>query len=41
MSEKTTMPAPAGVFTRASSGLVRQVKAQDVVYYGWQQIALS
>ncbi len=41
MSEKTTMPTPAGVFTRASSGLVRQVKAQDVIYYGWQQIALS
>lgn len=41
MSEKTAMPAPSGVFTRASSGLVRQVKAQDVVYYGWQQIALS
>src|SRR5579875_878323 len=42
MAEKTSsMPAPAGVFTRASSGLVRQVKAQDVVYYGWQQIALS
>src|SRR5487761_186856 len=41
MSEKTAMPAPAGVFTRASSGLVRQVKAQDVMFYGWQQIALS
>jgi amino acid transporter len=41
MSEKTAMPAPSGVFTRASSGLVRQVKAQDVMYYGWQQIALS
>ena len=41
MSEKTVMPAPSGVFTRASSGLVRQVKAQDVMYYGWQQIALS
>jgi amino acid transporter len=41
MAEKTALPAPSGVFTRASSGLVRQVKAQDVVYYGWQQIALS
>jgi amino acid transporter len=41
MSEKTAMPAPSGVFTRASSGLVRQVKAQDVMFYGWQQIALS
>ena len=37
----TAMPAPAGVFTRASSGLVRQVKAEDVMFYGWQQIALS
>jgi hypothetical protein len=35
------MPEQAGVFTRASSGLVRQVKAQDVAYYGIQQIALS
>jgi amino acid transporter len=35
------MPGQAGVFTRASSGLVRQVKAQDVAYYGIQQIALS
>src|SRR6266508_785078 len=37
----TQMPEQAGVFTRASSGLVRQVKAQDVAYYGIQQIALS
>jgi amino acid transporter len=37
----TEMPATAGVFTRASSGLVRQVKTQDVMYYGVQQIALS
>jgi amino acid transporter len=35
------MPAPVGVFTRASSGLVRQVKTDDVLYYGWCQIALS
>lgn len=35
------MPAPSGVFTRASSGLVRQIRADDVMYYGWQQIALS
>src|SRR5216683_5630892 len=45
MSDETvstaSMPAPAGVFTRASSGLVRQVKAEDVMFYGWQQIALS
>jgi amino acid transporter len=37
----TEMPTTAGVFTRASSGLVRQVKTQDVMYYGVQQIALS
>jgi amino acid transporter len=35
------MPTPSGVFTRASSGLVRQVRTDDVMYYGWQQIALS
>ena len=40
-SVPTSMPAPAGVFTRASSGLVRQVKTDDVMYYGWCQIALS
>lgn len=37
----TQMPTSAGVFTRASSGLVRQVRTDDVMYYGWQQIALS
>lgn len=37
----TEMPTTAGVFTRTSSGLVRQVKTQDVLYYGVQQIALS
>lgn len=36
-----TMPTPSGVFTRASSGLVRQVRTDDVMFYGWQQIALS
>jgi amino acid transporter len=44
MAEKSipgSMPAPVGVFTRASSGLVRQVKTDDVLYYGWCQIALS
>lgn len=44
MAEKsvpTSMPAPVGVFTRASSGLVRQVKTDDVMFYGWCQIALS
>jgi amino acid transporter len=40
-SISTSMPTPVGVFTRASSGLVRQVKADDVMFYGWQQIALS
>src|SRR5712692_5143135 len=37
----TEMPTTTGVFTRASSGLVRQVKTQDVMHYGIQQIALS
>jgi amino acid transporter len=37
----TQAPAVAGVFTRASSGLVRQVAARDVMFYGVQQIALS
>ena len=44
MAEKSipsSMPAPVGVFTRASSGLVRNVKTDDVMFYGWQQIALS
>ena len=40
-SVPASMPAPAGVFTRASSGLVRQVKTDDVMFYGWNQIALS
>jgi amino acid transporter len=30
-----------GIFTRASSGLVRQVKTSDVFFFGWQTIALS
>jgi amino acid transporter len=29
------------VFTRASSGLVRQVRTNDVFFFGWQTIALS
>jgi amino acid transporter len=38
----TTLPAaPAGAFGRASSGLVRQVRTDDVMYYGWQQIGLG
>lgn len=34
-------PIMPGVFTRASSGMVRQVKTTDVFYFGWQTIALS
>lgn len=37
----TQVPTTTGVFTRASSGLVRQVRTDDVMYYGWCQIALS
>ncbi len=37
----TEMPTTTGVFTRASSGLVRQVRTEDVLWYGIQQIALS
>lgn len=35
------IPTQAGVFTRASSGLVRQVRTDDVFFFGWQTIALS
>jgi amino acid transporter len=35
------LPNQKGVFTRASSGLVRQVKTSDVFYFSWQTIALS
>jgi len=38
---KTGIPSATGVFTRASSGLVRQVRTDDVMFYGWQQIALG
>jgi amino acid transporter len=34
-------PTSSGLFTRASSGLVRQVRTDDVMFYGWQQIALG
>lgn len=37
----TDLPGPSGVFTRASSGLVREVRTIDVMFYGWQIIALS
>jgi amino acid transporter len=37
----SNVPSPSGVFMRASSGLVRQVRTDDVMFYGWQQIALS
>jgi amino acid transporter len=40
-STTTLPPAPAGAFGRASSGLVRQVRTDDVMYYGWQQIGLG
>ena len=34
-------PQQRGVFTRASSGLVRQVKTVDVMFYGWEQIGIA
>jgi Amino acid permease len=38
----TALPAaPVGTFGRASSGLVRQVRTDDVMFYGWQQIGLG
>ena len=37
----TQIPTSPGVFTRASSGLVRQVKPTDVFYFGFTTIALS
>jgi hypothetical protein len=40
-SLNTGVPTATGVFTRASSGLVRQVRTDDVMFYGWQQIALG
>jgi amino acid transporter len=38
---KSGVPTTSGIFTRASSGLVRQVRTDDVMFYGWQQIALG
>ena len=38
---KAGIPSAPGVFARASSGLVRQVRTDDVMFYGWQQIALG
>jgi len=35
------LPTTAGVFTRASSGLVRQVATRDVFFFSWQSIALA
>lgn len=35
------VPATKGLFTRASSGLVREVGVGDVVFYGWGQITLG
>ena len=40
-SVNSGVPSASGVFTRASSGLVRQVRTDDVMFYGWQQIALG
>jgi amino acid transporter len=37
----TEMPRTEGVFTRASSGLVRALGTRDVFYFGVQTIALS
>ena len=37
----SSVPGSRGVFTRASSGLVRQVKTTDVLYFGFTTIALS
>lgn len=37
----SSVGAPEGVFTRASSGLVRQVGSGDVLFYGWGQITLG
>lgn len=37
----SALPTQKGVFTRASSGLVRQVRTSDVFYFSWQTIALS
>jgi amino acid transporter len=36
-----SQPSSRGVFTRASSGLVRQVRTTDVFYFGFTTIALS
>src|SRR4051812_38818066 len=35
------LPAPMGPFTRARTGLVRQVGTRDVFFFGWQIITLS
>jgi amino acid transporter len=40
-STNSTSTVQGGVFTRQSSGLVRQVRTDDVMFYGWQQIALG
>lgn len=37
----TEIPTTPGVFTRASSGLVRQVRTADVFFFGFTTIALS
>lgn len=35
------LPEQQGVFTRASSGLVRQVRTVDIMFYGWEQIGIA
>ena len=40
-SKAGPIPTQHGVFTRASSGLVRQVRTVDVMFYGWEQIGIA
>lgn len=40
-ASRDSSAVPGGVFSRQSSGLVRQVRSDDVMFYGWQQIALG
>lgn len=40
-SKSGSLPSQHGVFTRASSGLVRQVRTIDIMFYGWEQIGIA
>jgi amino acid transporter len=40
-SKAGSLPSQHGVFTRASSGLVRQVRTIDIMFYGWEQIGIA